>query len=57
MESPCECGIESPGSISRGVSYVPYGTKCSESVIATVYVDNLTHVSELGVPGAVQEIR
>ena len=22
MESPCECGIESPGSISHGVSYI-----------------------------------
>ena len=24
MESPCECGIEPPGSISYGISYYPY---------------------------------
>ena len=39
MESPCECGIEPPDSISRGVSYLigkshPYLFLCHKGIVS-----------------------
>ena len=38
MESPCECGIEPPGSISHGVSYIIYNYNIEDNIILTYLV-------------------
>ena len=40
MESPCECGIEPPGSINRGVIYKKPGRRALSSVM-----DDMRHLS------------